>query len=206
MKAKILIADDHTLFNEGIKQLLSDTYEITAQIFDGKYVLPAIQRHQPDIILLDINLPSITGFELAQNIRKSFERLKIVFLSMYSESDFIEQAKHIPVDGYMLKHSTKEELIVCIDTVLNGNNFYDFKLNPKIDNLHHEDTFVKQFSLSSREVEIIKVIKEGLNSRQIAEKLSLSEETIKTHRKNIHYKLNIKNLVELIDFAHKNNL
>ena len=82
MKVKILIADDHTLFNEGIKTLLADTCDIVSQIYDGKEVLPAIHRHRPDVILLDINLPSINGFDIAQNIKKSFDLLKIVFLSM----------------------------------------------------------------------------------------------------------------------------
>lgn len=206
MKVKILIADDHTLFNEGIKQLLTDTYDIVSQVYDGKAVLPAIQLYQPEVILLDINLPTINGFEVAQNIRKSFDWLKIIFLSMYSELDFVEQAKQISVNGYMLKHSTKQELIEGIDTVMKGEIFFDPKLNRKNKNLHQDDFFVKQFSLSAREVEVIGLIKEGLSSREIGQRLSLSEETIKTHRKNIHFKLNIKNIVELIEFANKNGL
>lgn len=206
MKVKILIADDHTLFNEGIKQLLTETYEIVSQIYDGKEVLSAIQLHRPDVILLDINLPTINGFDIAHNIKKSFEFLKIIFLSMYSESDFIEQAKHIPVDGYMLKHSTKEELMECITAVMSNKVYYDPKLTVNGKNLHQDDFFVKKFALSTREVEIIKLIKEGLNSREIGQKLSLSEETIKTHRKNIHFKLGINNLAELIEFANTNRI
>jgi DNA-binding NarL/FixJ family response regulator len=206
MKVKVLIADDHTLFNEGIKQLLAETYDIVSQIYDGKEVLPAIHLHRPEVILLDINLPSINGFYIAKDIKKSFDLLKIVFLSMYSESDFIEQAKRIPVHGYMLKHSTKEELVESINAVMSGKIYYDPKLNQNSRNLHQDDFFVKQFALSGREVEIIKLIKEGLNSREIGQKLSLSEETIKTHRKNIHFKLGIKSMVELIEFAHKNGI
>lgn len=206
MKVKILIADDHTLFNEGIKQLLAETYDIVSQIYDGKEVLPAIHHHRPEVILLDINLPSINGFDVAQNIKKSFDSLKIIFLSMYSESDFIEQAKRIPVHGYMLKHSTKEELVESINAVMSGKVYYDPKLTSNSRNLHQDDFFVKQFALSGREVEIIKLIKDGLNSREIGQKLSLSEETIKTHRKNIHFKLGIKSMVELIEFANKNGI
>ena len=91
-KYKLLIADDHTLFNEGVKQLLSDKYEVVGQVYDGKEVLPAIHQQTPDIILLDINLPSINGFDLAKTLKKSFESLRIIILSMYAEPQFIAQA------------------------------------------------------------------------------------------------------------------
>jgi DNA-binding NarL/FixJ family response regulator len=206
MKPKILIADDHTLFNEGVKQLLSDTYEIVGQVYNGNDVLSAIHLKNPDVILLDINLPIINGFNLAKDIKNSFERLKVIFLSMYNESKFIEQSKQLNVHGYLLKHSTKEELIAGIDSVLQGKIYYDPKLNQKATNLHHDDFFVKQFALTPREVEIISMIKLGLSSVEIAEKLFLSEETVKSHRKNIHFKLGITKISELIQFANQNGI
>lgn len=206
MKPKLLIADDHTLFNEGVKQLISDHYDIIGQVFDGKDVLRAILLNKPDVILLDINLPLINGFELAKEIKKSFESIKIIFLSMYTEPRFIEQSKQLKVNGYLLKNSTKEELISGIDSVLNGITYYDPKLNQPQQNLHHDDYFVKQFSLTPREVEIIRMIKDGLNTSEIAEKLFLGLETVKTHRKNIYYKLSITKSTELIKFALENNI
>ena len=206
MKYKVLIADDHTLFSEGIRELLSDTFDVVAQVYDGKEVLPAIFLKKPDVILLDINLPSINGFDLAQKIKKSFVLIKIIFLSMYDETKFIEQSKQLQVHGYMLKHSTKEELIKGINMVLSGLNYYDPKLQQIERNLHHDDLFVKQFSLTPREVEIIRLIKIGLNTGKIAVKLFLSVETVKTHRKNIYFKLNIKKVAELIAFAEKNGI
>lgn len=205
-KYKLLIADDHTLFNEGVRQLLSDKYMVVGQVHDGKDVLTAIHLQKPDIVLLDINLPSIHGFDLAKELKKSFESLKIVFLSMYSESQFVAQSKEIQVHGYLLKNSTKEELVYGIDMVLNGNIYYDPKLNQSKINLHHDDFFVKQFALTPREVEIIRMIKEGLSTVEIAEKLFLGHETVKTHRKNIYYKLSISKSTELIKFAIENNI
>lgn len=206
MKPKLLIADDHTLFNEGIKQLISDHYDIIGQVFDGKDVLYTMLLKVPDVILLDINLPSINGFEVAKEIKKSFETVKIIFLSMYTEPRFIEQSQQLNIDGYLLKNSTKEELIRGIDSVLKGINYYDPKLDQTRQNLHHDDYFVKQFSLTPREVEIIRMIKDGLNTSEIAEKLFLGLETVKTHRKNIYYKLSITKSTELIKFALENNL
>lgn len=206
MKPKLLIADDHTLFNEGVKQLISDHYNIVGQVFDGKDVLIMVMVTRPDVILLDINLPSINGFDLATELRKSFETIKIIFLSMYTEPRFIERSRQLKIDGYLLKNSTKEELILGIDSVLNGENYFDPKLNQTRTNLYNEDFFVKQFSLTRREVEIIRMIKDGLSTGEIAEKLFLGLETVKTHRKNIYFKLSITKSTELIKFALENNI
>jgi DNA-binding NarL/FixJ family response regulator len=206
MKYKLLIADDHILFNEGIKQLLSDNYDIVAQVFNGNDVLPTVHLKKPDFILLDINLPFINGFDLAKEIKLSFKYLKIIFLSMYEEIKFIEQSKSLQIDGYMLKHSTKEELITGIESVMKGSIYYDPKLIKNQTNLHHGDLFVKQFSLTPREIEIIRLIKVGTVSPKIAKKLFISEETVKSHRKNIYFKLKINKVTELIAFADKNGI
>lgn len=203
---KILIADDHTLFNEGVRLLLQDTYTIVGQVHDGKEVLHAVQVQNPDVILLDINLPLINGFELAQTLKKSFPRLKIIFLSMYSEPRFVEQARQIGVDGYLLKHATKQELITGIEQVRLGQHYFDPKLTAQQTNLHQDDHFVKTYALTPREVQIIRLVKQGFSNPQIAEKLFIVQETVKSHRKNLYYKLNINNLAELIAFANENGL
>lgn len=206
MPTKILIVDDHTLFNEGVRLLLQDTYLIVGQVYDGKEVLYAVQSKNPAVILLDINLPVVNGFELVRSLKHSFPHLKIIFLSMYSENRFVEQAKQLNVDGYLLKHATKTELVECIEKVLAGEQFFDPKLEELHRNLHHDDYFVRTFSLTPREVEIIGLIKQGLSSPQIAEKLFITEETVKSHRKNIYYKLSISNIAELLTFANANGL
>lgn len=204
MKPRILIADDHTLFNEGVKNLLSENYEIIAQIYDGAGVIPAIQGKSPDVVILDINLPVINGLTLARDIKTGFPAVKVIFLSMYTEMRFVEEAKKLKVNGYLLKHSTKEELIRGIEQVLSGHDFWD----PKLDREKpvEDDFFVKKFSLSPREIEIIGLIRTGFSTREIAEKLYLNHETVKTHRKNIYYKLNISKLPELIRFANENGI
>src|SRR6218665_3654899 len=142
---KLLIADDHILFNEGVRQLLSDNFDIVGQVYDGKEVLPTIHLQKPNVILLDINLPSINGFDLAKEIKRAFASIKIIFLSMYNESRFVEQSKLLQVNGYLLKNSTKEELIEGIESIMRGETYYDSKLlQPKV-SLHHNDFFVKQY-------------------------------------------------------------
>lgn len=204
MKPRLLIADDHTLFNEGVKNLLLENFEIVAQVYDGAGVIPTIQDKSPDVVILDINLPVINGLTLAGEIKSGFPAVKIIFLSMYTEMRFVEEAKKLKVNGYLIKHSTREELIRGIEQVLAGKDFWD----PKLDRIRvtEDDVFVKKFSLSPREIEIIALIRSGFSAWEIAEKLYLSHETVKTHRKNIYYKLNISKSTELILFANENGI
>lgn len=205
-KASLLIADDHVLFSEGIISMLQDTYHFLGLVTDGKQVMNAILEKKPALILLDINLPTIDGLELAKLIKSNFTEVRVIFLTMYNEGKFVEQAQKLKVDGYMLKHSTKEELIVAIDKVLLGEKYFDPKLNLEKTNLHQTDYFVKKYLLTPREVEIIRLIKKGASSGQIAEALYLSEETVRSHRKNIHFKLGVSKVSELIEFANANGL
>jgi DNA-binding NarL/FixJ family response regulator len=206
MKPKIIIADDHVLLNDGVKYSLSADYDIIAQVTDGANVLEALQRLRPDVILLDINLPNKNGFKIGEEKKRSFASVKIIFLSMYDEAIFIEKAKLIEVHGYMLKHSTKEELIECLNAVLADKVYYDPKLEVPAFSLHQKDIFVKQFAVSPRELDVINLICKGLNSQEIAQRLSVSIETVKTHRKNIYFKLGVSSVFELIEFVDKNSL
>lgn len=206
MKYKIIVVDDHKLFNEGIKRILTTDFDIVAQIYDGKEAIHAIQKYNPDLVLLDINLPNRKGLEIGQEIKKDFQNTKVVFLSMYSESGFIQAAKAMNADGYILKDSESTDLIEAVIKILQGEVFYDPKLDTQKYNLHHDDYFAKTYSLSKREVEIISFVKNGFSSEEIAQKLFLSFETVRSHRKNIYLKLGINKLSDLIHFANEHSL
>lgn len=206
MTYKIIVVDDHKLFNEGIKRILSIDFDIVAQIYDGKEAIHAIQKHNPDLVLLDINLPNRKGLEIGQEIKKDFPTTKVVFLSMYAEAGFIQAAKAMNADGYILKDSESTDLIEAVNKILKGEIFYDPKLDTQKHNLHHDDYFAKTYSLSKREVEIISFVKNGFSSEEIAQKLFLSFETVRSHRKNIYLKLGINKLSELIHFANEHSL
>ena len=204
MKTKILIVDDHKLLNDGLKLMLSDTFDIVGQVFNGQDVINSIHLYSPQVVLLDINLPIKNGFIVASELEQNGINVKVIFLSMYSDNLFIEKAKHVNAQGYMLKISTKEEIIKCIDEVMNGNIHYDAKLKQPITNLHQQDSFVKKNAISPRELEVIELIKLGMSSTKMAKILCISQETIKTHRKNIYFKLGVSSLVELINFLNEN--
>ncbi len=206
MKSKIIIVDDHKLFNEGIKRILAVDFDVVAQIYDGKEAIHAVQKYNPDLVLLDINLPNRKGLEIGQEIIKDFQNTKVVFLSMYSEAGFVQSAREMKADGYILKDTESEDLILAVNKILKGERYFDKKLDSEKYNLHHDDYFAKTYALSKREVEVISLVKNGFSSEEIAQKLYLSFETVRSHRKNIYLKLGINKLSDLILFANEHSL
>lgn len=205
---KILLVDDHQLFNDGLKSLLSteQNLEIVGQVYESRNVLYEIQRLNPQLIFLDINLPEQNGIELSKIILKDFQNVKIIFLTMYADEQMLKEAKKLEVHGYILKNSSKNELLLGIETVMNGKQYFDAKIHKSAQDESNKDDLSKKFALTEREKEIIAYVKAGLDSYQIADKMSLSYLTIKTHRRNIHFKLGTTSTPELIRFANENSL
>jgi DNA-binding NarL/FixJ family response regulator len=191
-----LIADDHVLFNDGVKHLLASDFPDIHQVFSGLDVESAVAQLKPQLLLLDINLPGMDGLELSKRLKKSNATLKIILLSMYNDQKFIRLAEEIGVEGYLLKSTTQSGLLSGIHAVLNGNTAYCTHTDPH--NVHAKDVFMEKYKLTQRELEIIRLIKEGKSSAQIAESIYLSVFTVETHRRNINLKLNIKNPAELV--------
>jgi DNA-binding NarL/FixJ family response regulator len=207
---KLVLADDHQLFVDGVEQILSNSeeFEVLAKAENGKVLMQILNRLKPDIVLLDINMPFMTGMEAAQQIKKTISNVKIVFLSMYYDSKIISLAKQYGVDGFIIKNTTATELKNALLRVMNGETVYVFAndyLQPSSAEVNDDD-FVKRFKISPRELEIIQLIKQGKSTKEIAEELSLSVFTIETHRKNIFRKLKIASLGQLISFAVENNI
>ena len=204
-KIRILLVDDHQLFNDGLKSLLSseNNLEIIGQVFEGKNVLFAIQKLLPQLIFLDINLSDSNGIELSKTILKDFPAVKIILLTMYADEHMLKEAKKVGVHGYILKNSSKKELLMGISEVMAHKNYFDPKVLKPVDEVKRDD-LAKKFILTEREIQIIGYVRDSLDSYQIAEKMNLSYLTVKTHRRNIHFKLGTKTTSELIKFANEN--
>ncbi|MCO5235822.1 MAG: response regulator transcription factor [Chitinophagaceae bacterium] len=205
---KLIIADDHVLFIEGLRSLIQEEKDllITAVANNGKELLDIIHREIPDIVLMDINMPVLDGIEATRYLKQAYKEVKIVILSTYNEDHLIEKAKQNGANGYLLKNSSKEDLLHTIRLVAQGQSSFPYR-SPRIPDLFSEnDSFLKQFNITGRELEIIKYIKEGHTNQQIADKLFLSIYTVETHRKNIMRKLNLTNPAQLMKFIIENNL
>ncbi|MES2797333.1 MAG: response regulator transcription factor [Bacteroidota bacterium] len=206
---KILIADDHKLFNDGMKMMLSveENIEIVGQVFTGKDVIHSVNQHNPNVVLLDINMPHANGMEVAANLIKEFPQVKIIILTMYSDKKFVDDCIEMGVQGYILKNSGVEEVLAAIEAVNDNKKYYDPKIKKStIENRHGDDSFMRQFQLTKREIEIIGLIGQSNTNEAIADKLFLSIATVKTHRNNINLKLDIKSPADLVKFAIEHGL
>ncbi|SOD83064.1 response regulator [Spirosoma fluviale] len=206
---KILIIDDHRLFNDGLGLMLADVPDmrIVGHVYHSSEAIQQVNEYNPDVLLIDFNMPDIDGLALTRKLIALLGQQRILILSMYGEARYINDFRKAGALGYMLKTSTKDELLLAIRTVAQEQPYFDPKLadNKQFSN-HADDIFLKKYKLSPREVEIIRLIKDGLSSPQIAEKINLSQHTVDTHRKNIHAKLNISTVADLVRFAIEMNI
>lgn len=209
---KILIVDDHNIFREGLLTMLGmlDYIEIVGHASNGRSAISLTRKTNPDMVLMDINMPDLNGIDCAQKLMEEFPNLKIIILSMYSDRQLVVGALRAGVRGYLLKDCDFEELKRAIQTVINDDTF----LSPKI-----TDTVVKGYLdkliqmddsdlgvLTVREREILQLIAEGHRTQQMADKVHLSAKTIEYHRRNIMDKLDIHNIAELTKFAIREKL
>jgi DNA-binding NarL/FixJ family response regulator len=206
-QTKILLIDDHQLFNDGVKSLLSSepSIDIVGQVFEAKNVLYEIQKSSPQLLFLDINLPDGNGLELSKIIVKNYPQIKIILLTMYDDLMLLKEAKKVGVQGYMLKNTSQKDLLQAVKTVMEGNTFFDESISKESEPTNRED-ISKKYALTEREIEIVRFVKEGLDSYQIADNMNLSYHTVKTHRRNIHFKIGTSSTPEMIRFANENGI
>lgn len=200
---RILIADDHQIVLDGLKMVLSarEDFEVVGEASNGLEVLDFVANNRVDIVVLDINMPEMDGIKCARKIKSDYPNIKVIILTMYAQKSFVEEIVKIGIDGCLLKNNTGKELSDAIARVHSGKSYYD-----QIQNFSKDDKELKEYSLSEREIEIIRKLGDGLTSSQIGDALFISEHTVKTHRKNILKKLNLHSSSELIQYALNNGI
>jgi two-component system, NarL family, response regulator NreC len=213
-KIKIFLTEDHDLVRDGIKALLSGIPDIIiiGEANSGKSLFEKLQIVQPDIIVLDISLPDISGIEITKRISIEYPQIKILILSMYTHEDFIFNALKAGAIGYLPKNTTRDELVRAIYAVYKGEEFFGdliskILVNSYIRNVTEKDTEDKKIlSLSVRELEILKLIVEGFTNREINKVLGISIRTVETHKNHIMKKLGCKSSVEMVKLAIRNKI
>lgn len=192
---KILIVDDHPIVVEGLKMVLTDFDCKTART--GNECLEIIRTFEPDIILLDINLPDINGIDLCKTILEKNKRTKILAISSFNQRSWITRMMDNGAKGYILKNATDDEIKTAITDVLQGKEHFSPEIAEMIiKKSHQEETF-----LTRREIEILRLIADGDTNVVIADKLCVSPLTVDSHRKNLIMKLDAKNTASLIKIA-----
>jgi DNA-binding NarL/FixJ family response regulator len=212
-KKQILIVEDHQLFREGLKAMLSPSpeYEITGEAEDGLEAIRLIRKSKPDLVLLDLSMPKMNGFSVLKEIKAAMPEVKILVLSIHESDQYVLQAFEALADGYAIKDSSRDELRMAIRSVLEGKKY----ISPGIAGsvlegyLGGRKTLKSRTSLDTvtqREKEILKLLGEGYQNKEIAEMLSISVKTVEKHRANIMGKLDLHNAAALTAFAFEHDL
>ena len=205
---RILLADDHNVVRRGLRLLLESQPEFTvvAEAADGRQAVDQAERTRPDVVVLDIAMPNLSGIEAAQRISAASPNVAIVILSMHSDEGYVLRALKAGVKGYVLKDSAEGDLMEAITAVSAGKTFFSSEISKmlvedyvrEIRNRGSEDSYDL---LTSREREILQLLAESKSNKDIAAALNLSPYTVETHRRNLQEKLNLHSFAELILYA-----
>ena len=210
MPVKIMIADDHSMVREGLKSLLEldGDIQVIEEAVDGEDCLEKLKTCKPDVLLLDINMPKKNGLEVLQCINKSNLKVKVLVLTVHNEVEYLIKAVDIGVDGYILKDSESAELKKAIFAITKGENYIQPDLIPALNSKMIEKNSDKDKidSLTKREFEGLKLLAVGMYNKEIAEKLNISERTVKNHVSNIFKKLEVTDRTQAAVFTIRNNL
>lgn len=205
---KLIITDDHPVIRDGIKTILAGDKEIEVVGFagDGPELMEILETTPADVILMDINMPGITGIEATKLVKKKYPDIKVISFSQYDEKRFIKQSLKNGANGYLLKNSPASELIQAIKMVHEGGMYLD----PDLPNIFGDTARPKSNylfpDLSKREMEVLKEICKEKNTNEIAETLFISPNTVETHRSNLLLKVGVKNTACLVKWAIENDI
>jgi len=204
-KATILIADDHALFLDGLKLILKKHrgIEIVAEAFSGKELLALLAQQPVDLIITDLSMPGIKGAELVKQIKGLYPATKLIVLTMHDEEEMVAEIIYAEAEGYILKNSGKAVVLKAVDDVLAGKTHYDENVMELfMKNIRKEKKITEKIRpLTEREMEVLQLIVQEFTSKEIAEKLYISKQTVDTHRINIMQKTGAGTLVGLIKYA-----
>ncbi|MBO9204397.1 MULTISPECIES: response regulator [Niastella] len=208
-KYQFIIIDDHPFFRDGVKKYLADheQYELINEFSETRHLLNASTQYFPDFILLDLNIPGLEGRASCLQLKKKFPNCKIIALTQYTGIQ--DELAKLQFDGYVVKDDSPANLLTAIETVLQGKTHFPAiqeKDDKKQTNQPDDHLRVKHLNISQREIEIIRLVIQGFSNPEIANKLCLSELTIKTHRKNFYSKAGVRKIPDLIKFMQNHGL
>ncbi|MEN8250727.1 MAG: response regulator transcription factor [Bacteroidota bacterium] len=207
MKIKILLADDHKIIKDGLRALIGneEDMEVVVDALNGRDAVSLAQVYNPDIIIMDINMPDLNGIDATKKILEENPDVKVIALSIHSTTKFVKEMLKAGVSGYLVKHCAYEELAKAIRIVMNGKQYLSSEIVGVV-----MDDYASNYSsnkntvfstLTPREREILQLVAEGLKSDQIASRLFISVKTVSTHRRKIMKKLNLNSIAELTRYA-----
>lgn len=201
---RIALADDHKMFAKGIASLLEDDDDLRIEgIFsNGLALMEFLESHEVDVVLTDMNMPLLDGAGVIEAVKRLNPDLKVIVLSMYDDEAIFIKCQKLGADAYILKNADSDELIYTIKEVHEGSHIMNFQkvLSQNLDD-GYTDFYKQKFKLSKRELQLVRMIKQGMTNKEVAEELHLSIHTVEAHRKKVHAKLGVSSVAELVKKA-----
>ena len=208
---RVVLADDHVFVRDGIKSLLENeaNIEVVGEAIDGADALEVVTETKPDLLIVDIRMPNLTGIEVVEKLRSENNNVKIIMLSMHESEEYVLKSIKAGADGYLLKGSSKEEFLKALHSVSSGGKYFSgdissiliSQLTNSSVSLEPKQTLGEEMMITKREKEILMLLLSGKGNKEIAEALDISKRTAEVHRFNLMKKLKVKNLMELSNKA-----
>jgi DNA-binding NarL/FixJ family response regulator len=213
IKKKIFIAEDHQLFREGLKSLLvsSGEYEMVGEARNGLEAVRLVKKTMPDLLLLDLSMPKMSGISVINEIKSIYPEVKILALTIHESDEYVLEAFNAGADGYCIKDASRQELLVAIRNVLEGKKYIspgiaDSVMEGYLEGRKRLKEKTAWDTITQREKEVLKLLGEGYKNKEIAELLHISVKTVEKHRANIMKKLDLHNAAALTAYAIEKNL
>lgn len=208
-KIRVLLADDHKIVLDGLKSLLEPEFDLVGIVEDGRALVKEAERLNPDVIVADISMPLLNGIDAVREIKKTDDRIKVVFLTMHPEVAYAAKAFEAGASGYVLKRSASRELITAINDAMKERTYVTPMIAGEL--LHSykktqpgQDLFKKK--LTHRQDEILQLLAEGHSTKEIANLLHISPRTVETHKYNMMQELKLKTTADLVKYAIKQGI
>ncbi len=208
---RVVLADDHVFVRDGIKSLLENeaNIEVVGEAIDGADALEVVATSKPDLLIVDIRMPNLTGIEVVEKLRSESNNVKIIMLSMHESEEYVLKSIKAGADGYLLKGSSKEEFLKALHTVAAGGKYFSGDISSILisqltnvsNSLEPKQNLGEEMMITKREKEILTLLLSGKGNKEIAEALEISKRTAEVHRFNLMKKLKVKNLMELSNKA-----
>lgn len=209
MKSRVLLVDDHQIVLDGLKRIITDSnaFEVMGNVNSGHQALQLLQHMPVDLLLTDLDMPEMHGSDLVKRVKESYPEIKVIVLSMHTDPVLVKELVSIGADGFLVKTTSEEEIILALKKVAQGQQYYSTDITTSLMNqTSHVSDIQKKFQLTQRELEILQLVADGFSTKEIGEQLFISIRTVDSHRLSIMKKLDVKNIAELVRFAFKNAL
>ncbi len=210
---KLIIVDDHKIVRDGIRAMLmcQKSFSVVADVASGRELFEIIDAHKPDIVILDIAMPEMNGVEVTRKLSRDYPGISVLILTANSDEEWIVSAVKAGAKGFLPKECAREEFLKALNYITKGENYYGESIaaiiyRSYVSLLKKAETAKKTEELSERELEVLKAFSDGLSFKEIADKLCISSRTVETHKNNILSKLQLRNTVDMVKYAIKNEI